>query len=84
MNLANKVPAMLLARGDRMDSVLLHCICRFLALTGGSTMSAPTSARGVKRKCCERHQFDAHDPKLPWRSLSARHLGMAIKPSLLS
>jgi hypothetical protein len=31
MNLANKVPAMLLARGDRMDYILLHHICRFLA-----------------------------------------------------
>jgi hypothetical protein len=41
---------------------LLHCICRLMALNGGSTMSALRRLTGVKRKCCERHQFDAPDP----------------------
>jgi hypothetical protein len=35
-------------RGDRVEVILLRCICGLLALTGGSTMSAPTSARGGK------------------------------------
>src|SRR5262244_1251092 len=34
-----------------------------LALIGGSTMSALRRLVGVKRKCCERHQYDAPDPK---------------------
>jgi hypothetical protein len=36
--------------------------CSFLAFTGNSRMSAPTSAPRAKRKCCERHDFDAPDP----------------------
>jgi hypothetical protein len=35
-------------RGDQIRAALLRCICRMWALTGGSTMSAPTSARGPK------------------------------------
>jgi putative tryptophan/tyrosine transport system substrate-binding protein len=40
-------------RGDRIACSLLRLLTAAFALTRGSTMSAPTSARGVKRKCCE-------------------------------
>jgi hypothetical protein len=43
--------------------VLLRGISQQMALIGGSTMSALRRLMGVKRKCCERHQFDAPDPQ---------------------
>jgi hypothetical protein len=53
------VPAAARRRSDRIAMLLLRRICRFLALTGGSMMSAPTSARGGKaemlRKAPIRH-----------------------------
>src|SRR5262245_10232238 len=45
------------------DSFLLHCGRRpYMARSGRSTMSAPMSAPGGKRKCCKRDRSDAPDP----------------------
>src|SRR5262249_13591853 len=49
-------------RGDRIRAALLRLLTAAFARTGCSTMSAPSRLVGVKRKCCERHQFDAPDP----------------------